>query len=96
MFLIGCRIEVLESPNPLEKGISGKPVLDLKNSLVLREGKKFKVILKKNRIFRVEKKGNLFIINGNALQGKLYSRTNKKGRIKNGKKNHRKAKGITK
>ncbi|HDP73569.1 MAG TPA: hypothetical protein ENN46_01270 [Candidatus Woesearchaeota archaeon] len=93
MFLIGSGITVLESPNPLEKGISGKVVLDLKNSVVLQSGKKFKVILKKNRFFRVEKKGNLFIINGNALQGKLYSRKSKKGRMKNGKKNRSKAKG---
>jgi len=73
--LIGLEVEVVNSPNEAEIGLRGKVVLDKKNALViLSEDNKKKVILKKNRVFKFKRDGKIFIIDGDAIIGKYYSR----------------------
>ncbi len=91
-FLIGASVEVVSSANPLEIGLKGVVVRDLKNTLViLTEDNETKVVLKKNRFFRFETNGKVFIMNGNAFLGRFHSRMHKKNRkIRTGTKNGKK------
>ncbi len=80
-FLIGATIEVVDSVNPTEINLKGMVARDLKNAFViLTEDNQRKVVLKKNRFFRFEINGKVFIMNGNALLGKFHSRLRKKNR----------------
>lgn len=73
--MIGLEVEVVNSPNEAEIGLKGKVVLDKKNALViLSEDNKKKVILKKNRVFKFKRDRKIFIIDGDAIIGKYYSR----------------------
>lgn len=82
---------MVSSANTLEEGLSGIVVRDLKNAIVmLTDDNKTKVVLKKNRVFRFETNGKVFIMNGNALLGRFHSRLRKKNRKRKGKQNGKK------
>lgn len=65
--LIGLDIEVVSSKNKANIGIKGKIIDETKETLVLREGKKIKRLLKKNIIFTTIIEDKKIMIDGKIL-----------------------------
>lgn len=74
---VGLNVEVVESPNKDEIGISGEVVDETMNTFTIKTEKGLKRIAKRNRIFRVKFAGRTIRISGNYLNFRPEDRIKK-------------------
>ncbi len=64
---IGLEVEVIDSPNPYEIGISGIVVDETMNTLKIKTEKGLKIVAKKGRTFRVKFGGKVLRVKGDLI-----------------------------
>ncbi|RLI75403.1 ribonuclease P protein subunit [Archaeoglobales archaeon] len=71
---IGLHVEVVESPNRYEIGISGEVIDETQNTLKIMTEKGLKVVAKKGRTFRVSVGGKIVRVKGDLIAFKPEER----------------------
>jgi len=77
---IGLKVEVVESPNKSEIGITGEVVDETLNTLKIKTEKSLKTVAKEKRTFRVWWGNKVMLIRGNLIRYRPEDRI-KKGLI---------------
>lgn len=75
--LIGLEAEVVNATNKQLKGIKGVIVDETKNTIVLEQGGKTKVVLKEQIVLTIKSDGRLVRIDGKMLLGRPEDRIKK-------------------
>lgn len=75
--LIGLEAEIVKAKNPSLVGIKGKIIDETRNTIIIRQGKKMKRILKEHAVFNIRVENKIVQLDGKLLVGRPEERIKK-------------------